>query len=413
MHPLCKLVLLMVRIHCVPVSLCASGLSHRPFSRLRGIALLLWAWLYLSCPAQARILLRVGIAVNKPQVTLGSSTGARLLNAQGQPLAELPAMQPLQATRAAGGVSLAGQQGSRLYLQPTSPEGLVFIHQNWYRGLVELIPGENGVTAINQVGLEDYVSSVVGSEMGHRFPLEALKAQAVASRTYALYHRSRRANQPFDVGDGIDWQVYKGVAAESSRTQAAARETAGQVLVHQGQIINAVFHSSGGGHTDDAGNVWLESLPYLQGVPDFDQNSPVYSWTATIPAQQLQQLVSGIGAIRSVEVVRSSPWGRAMMLRLTGSQGSKNLNGNEFRRLLGLRSTLITISPRASATTTASLTPLTESSPAFFEIQGRGYGHGVGMSQWGAAGMATQNYSYRQILSHYYRNTELALVEGR
>ncbi len=379
---------------------------------LKGIALLVWAWLCLAFPVQARVLLRVGIAVNKPQVRLGSSAPARLLNAQGQPLAAVPAMQPLQASRVGSAVSLAGQQGERLYLQPTSPDGLVFIDQNWYRGLVELIPGESGVIAINQVGLEDYVSSVVGSEMGHRFPLEALKAQAVASRTYALYHRGRRPQQPFDLGDGVDWQVYKGVVAESSRTQAAARETAGQVLTHQGQLINAVFHSSAGGHTDDAGNVWVESRPYLQGVPDFDQNSPVFSWTATIPAQQIQQLASGIGAIRSVEVLRSSPWGRAMTLRLTGSQGSKDLNAGEFRRALGLRSTMIAISPRG-ATTTASLTPVAATSPAFFEIQGRGYGHGVGMSQWGAAGMAGQNYSYQQILSHYYRNTGLALVEGR
>ncbi|MFS8855491.1 SpoIID/LytB domain-containing protein [Synechococcus sp. H55.2] len=387
--------------------------SPLPSAWLRGIGLLVWAWLCLAFPVQARVLLRVGIAVNKPQVRLGSSAPARLLNAQGQPLAEVPAMQPLQASRIGSAVSLAGQQGERLYLQPTTPDGLVFIDQNWYRGWVELIPGESGVIAINQVGLEDYVSSVVGSEMGHRFPMEALKAQAVASRTYALYHRSRRSQQPFDLGNGVDWQVYKGVAAESNRTQAAARETAGQVLIHQGQLINAVFHSSGGGHTDDAGNVWLESRPYLQGVPDFDHHSPVFSWTATIPAQQLQQLAGGIGAIRSIEILRSSPWGRAITLRLVGSQGSKDVSGSEFRRALGLRSTMIAISPRGETATTASLTPVAAASPAFFEIQGRGYGHGVGMSQWGAAALASQNYSYQQILSHYYRNTRLAVVEGR
>ncbi len=381
-----------------------------PLAWLAG--LLGWAWLCLTFPVQARVLLRVGIAVNKPQVKIGSSTPARLLNPQGQLLAEVPAMQPLQASRVGSGVSVAGHQAERLYLQPTEPEGLVFIDQNWYRGWVELVPGERGVTAINQVGLEDYVSSVVGSEMGHRFPMEALKAQAVASRTYALYHRSRRSQQPFDLGNGIDWQVYKGVAAESNRTQAAARETAGQVLIHQGQVINAVFHSSSGGHTEDAGNVWLEARPYLQGVPDFDHHSPVFSWTATISAQQLQPLAAGIGAIRSIEILRSSPWGRAITLRLVGSQGSKEISGKEFRKALGLRSTRIAISPRGETTATASLTPAAATFPAFFEIQGRGYGHGVGMSQWGAAALASQNYSYQQILSHYYRNTSLAVLEG-
>lgn len=148
-------------------------------------------------------------------------------------------------------------------------------------------------------------------------------------------------------------------------------------------------------------------------MPDFDHHSPVFSWTATIPAQQLQQLAGGIGAIRSVEILRSSPWGRAITLRLVGSQGSKDVSGSEFRRALGLRSTMIAISPRGETATTASLTPIAATFPAFFEIQGRGYGHGVGMSQWGAAALASQNYSYQQILSHYYRNTRLAVVEGR
>jgi len=124
-------------------------------------------------------------------------------------------------------------------------------------------------------------------------------------------------------------------------------------------------------------------------------------------------LAAGIGAIRSVEVLRSSPWGRAITVRLTGSQGIKDLNAGDFRRALGLRSTKIAISPRGEAATTASLAPVAGTFPAFFEIHGRGYGHGVGMSQWGAAALASQNYSYQQILSHYYRNTSLAVVEGR
>jgi stage II sporulation protein D len=155
------------------------------------------------------------------------------------------------------------------------------------------------------------------------------------------------------------------VAAESSRTQAAARETAGQVLIYQGQLINAVFHSSAGGHTDDAGNVWLESRPYLQGVPDFDHHSPVFSWTATVPAQQIQQLAAGIGAIRSVEVLRSSPWGTGNHGALDGIPRDQRSQCRRFRRALGLRSTKIAISPRGEAATTASLAPVAGDIPSF------------------------------------------------
>jgi stage II sporulation protein D len=361
----------------------------------------------MAFPAQAEALLRIGVAIEVPRVTLGSSGAARVLDAQGNAIAEVPAMVPLPATRNGSGVQMGTITGERLYLQPAVPDGLVFIGKNWYRGLVELVPGDQGLIAVNQVGLEDYVSSVIGSEMGHRFPTEALRSQAVASRTYALYHRNRRLQQPYDLGVGQDWQVYKGVISESNLTQAAARDTAGQVLTYQGEMIDAVFHSSSGGHTENAENVWLQAVPYLQGVPDYDVAAPVFSWTATLSAAELQSMAGDIGAVRSVEVSQRSPWGRAMQLRIVGSAGVKELTADKFRMLANLRSTMFTITPRSESATTASLLPVA-ADPVSFVISGRGFGHGIGMSQWGAAGLAGQGWSFQQILAHYYQGTTLS-----
>ncbi|MGF1574906.1 MAG: SpoIID/LytB domain-containing protein [Cyanophyceae cyanobacterium] len=375
-------------------------------SLLRGLSLGLWLVLWLSLPASARqVLMRVGVAVNSPSVTLGSSTDARILDGQGQPIGSLSAMTPARATRSGSTVQVGAANGSRLFIQPSSSDGLVFINRHWYRGLVELIPGDQGVVAINQVGLDDYVSSVIGSEMGHRFPTEALRAQAVASRTYALFHRNLRLDRPYDLGVDEMWQVYKGVDAESNLTQAAARDTSSQVVTYNGELINAVFHSSSGGHTEDVANVWLEPLPYLKGVPDYDSNAPVFSWTVPLSSQQLQQAASGIGSITSVEVSQRSPFGRAMRVRIHGSQGQREISAGDFRVRMGLKSTMFTIG--GSSATTASLA----GGSAGFVVNGRGFGHGIGMSQWGAASLAQQGWSFQQILGHYYQGTSLAVLD--
>lgn len=368
-------------------------------------------WVCQGIPAYARVLMRVAIVENASKVTLGSSVEARLLDSQGNPVAQVTPLTPLAATAGGQGIQIGSVSSNRLYLQPASPDGLVFIEKNWYRGLVELAPEKGRIVVVNQVGLDDYVSSVVGSEMGHRFPAEALKSQAVAARTYAIFHRNQRLKATFDLGDEQTWQVYKGIAAESSATQAAARETAGQVVTYGGKVINAVFHSSSGGHTEDVENVWSEPLPYLRGVPDYDVKSPVASWTLSFPASKMQGMASGIGELVNVEVVQRTRNGRAALVRLTGTQGSKDIKGSDFRSQMGLKSTLFTIYPQTSNTTTASLVPVA-GSPRAFQISGHGFGHGIGMSQWGAASLAGKGWTYQQILAHYYQGTALASVQA-
>lgn len=182
----------------------------------------------------------------------------------------------------------------------------MWIGNGWYRGRVLLVPRNGGLTAINYVDLEEYLYSVLGAEMDGGWPREALKAQAVAARTYALYRR-QRSNGVFDVGDDQNSQVYKGLITESTGTLAAVNATRGQVLTYNGQAILAAFHSASGGHTENVEDVWNEPLPYLRGVPDFDQGTPVFEWTKTFSQTDLSKRISGVGNITTMTPQRTSP----------------------------------------------------------------------------------------------------------
>lgn len=362
-----------------------------------------------TLPASAAVELRVAIEEDVSSVQVGGSTKSILRDGAGQVVAEIPAMGSVLAESQPGSIKIHQFQGNLFWLEPTGG-GYVAIGNKWYRGRTKIIFADGKITAVNYVDLEHYLYSVVGSEMPVNWPLEALKAQAVAARSYALHKRQHTSNGMFDVGDTTTWQVYKGLEGEASTTQAAVNETAGQVLTYNGQIIEAVFHSSSGGHTENVENVWSSPRPYLRGVVDFDQYAPVFQWQEEFSAVEMQERISGVGRILSITPTEWTPTGRVVSLQVVGDQGTRVISGADLRRSLGLRSTLFAIVPQmgrlASAGGTGSL-------PVTFYINGRGFGHGVGMSQWGAYGMAAQGYTYQRILGHYFQNTTLARIQAQ
>ena len=308
-------------------------------------------------------------------------------------------------------------------VQPAEADGGDFqLQQRRYRGQLQVLVGRSSLQAVNHLPIESYLPSVVGSEMPASWPQAALRAQAVAARTYAL--RQRKADAPFDVSATVRSQVYKGVDAETSSTREAVTATRGQVLTYDGELANAVFHSSGGGSTENSGDLWSRQLPYLVSVPDFDTSSPVSQWQHRLDPEQLRKAFREIGGAMRIDVLASTGSGRIRQAQVTGPAGTIVLTGPELRSRLGLRSTLVrfeTVAPEVAAmpvdaTGTMPPTPpplpaietppLQMPQPALLAI-GRGFGHGVGMSQWGAYAMAQQGRDYRQILSHYYRGTEL------
>ena len=355
---------------------------------------------------------------------------------------------------------------------------LVGLGRRRYRGLVRVLPDGDRLQAVNQLGLEHYLASVVGSEMPASWPAEALRAQAVAARTYALAQLKPEA--PFDLRSTVASQVYRGTEAETDSTRSAVAATRSLVLSHGGSLIDAVFHSSSGGSTENSGEMWNRQLPYLVSVPDRDKLSPWHQWSVRFEPEQLRRAFQETAGASRIEVLAASSTGRVRRARVIGPAGSLDLSGSELRQRLGLRSTLVqfrfepplapgpaggitTATAEANAaasalsrggnraatgpstavlpaggplpppplpgaagqgdrSTAAALDPtitgqlrqepLTAPLPAL-EVVGRGFGHGVGMSQWGAYGLALQGVSYVQILRHYYRGAQLVAYPSR
>jgi stage II sporulation protein D len=372
--------------------------------RLKVTRLWIFFWLILATPAAA-LEIRVGLSQGASEFTVGSSTPTSILDGTGRVLGQLPPLQGFVATTTSGGISVAGKKSWQVVLKPKDG-GFVYAGGHWYRGEVSLIRESSGMTVVNRLNLEDYLASVIGKEMYNTWPQEALKAQAVASRSYAVFQKQRPRSKRFDVLSTTASQVYAGLEGEAISTQTAVKATAGQVLMYQGKVIEAVFHSSSGGHTENSENVWKSTIPYLRGVTDFDQSAPSYQWTLNMTAAQLRQRIPGIGDIISIAPSKTSITGRILMLKVQGTRGSRLIKGTEARSALGLKSTLFTAKPEFGLVAEKSGV----SRPNSFLISGRGHGHGLGLSQWGAYGLALQNKSYQEILMHYFQGTDIRTV---
>ncbi len=350
-------------------------------------------WIVLVGPAQAATELRVAIKEGVSRVQVGTSTKAIVRDAAGQEIAQLEALNGFSAQGGGGNVELGKLHSSQLSIEPTGG-GFVWIGDHWYRGRTLLVPTGRGLTAINVVDLEQYLYSVLGAEMSADWPQEALKAQAVAARSYALYKRATAGNSVYDLGDTTKWQVYKGLETEGQGTHLAVDATAGQVMTYGGQIILAVFHSSSGGHTENVENVWTGSYPYLRGVADYDMGSPEYEWTKNFSRREVSNRISGVGNVIEMTPEHTTPWGRIISMIVKGDRGTRRISGNDLRSALGLRSTLFVVNPSDNG----------------FQLHGRGYGHGLGLSQWGARNLAQKGINYQRILTHYYQNITLARI---
>jgi len=368
-------------------------LQHLLKTRSHSWLLSLVVWIVLVGPAQAAVQLRIAIGQGARQVQVGSSTDAIVRNSAGEKVGEIAGMNSFSAAPNAGNVTLANWQSDQLWIEPSN-NGYVWIDNRWYRGKTQLVPTGNGITTINHVDIEQYLPSVVGAEMIPSWPQEALKAQAVAARSYALHERSKSKSPLYDLGGTTSYQVYKGITSETNTTQAAVSATTGQVMTYNGSIILAAFHASSGGHTENVEDVWIEPLPYLRGVVDYDQGTPSYQWTETFSSSDLGRKISGVGNVTAIAPLKTTRNGRIESIQVRGTEGTRTMTGDAFRRALNLKSALVTPVPTAGG----------------FQLNGKGFGHGIGMSQWGAFNLASQGTSYQQILAHYYQNTTLAVL---
>ena len=269
----------------------------------------------------------------------------------------------------------------------------------WVRGSVAVERQGSGLRVINRVPLETYVAGTLGAEVYSRWDANALRAQAVVTRTYALYQRAHSGAQGYDVEAGTSDQVYGGVASESESIARAVADTRSEVLTWNGDPILAAFHSAAGGRTASAEEVWGEPLAYLRSVDvDGEEDSPDTYWRVRMSRSQLDGALAPLGlrlgAVREARVAERTASGRAARVELFGSDGSASVTGRQLRSALGdslIRSTLFEIRDIGGDVV----------------IVGSGHGHGVGMSQWGAQVMAERGVDYREILAAFYPGTRL------
>ncbi|MFN6516066.1 MAG: SpoIID/LytB domain-containing protein [Nostoc sp. CreGUA01] len=356
-------------------------------------------WIALVAPAQASVILRVAIERGVNQVKVGSSTTGIVKDSTGRTLGQLPAMSAFYAQAVPGGVALDKWQSGLFWIEPTG-KGFVYIGDRWYRGRTLVVPTEKGLTAVNWVDDQEYLYSVLGGEMNASWPAEALKAQAIAARTYALYEREKQRNNPiYDLGNTPDrWQIYKGVISESPATYKAVDETAGQVLTYKNKIILSVFHACSGGHTENVEDVWGNALPYLRAVQDYDQNIKECNWVKTLSPSEISAKFPEVGSVTAMIPETLSPFGSVKVLKIVGNKGTKMLQREEVRTGLKLKSTRFSVSKGADGS---------------FVLQGLGFGHGLGMSQWGAYNLARQGVNHLQILGHYYKGVALTPIQAK
>ncbi|CAM3590016.1 SpoIID/LytB domain-containing protein [Deinococcus frigens] len=357
----------------------------------------------LCAPAASALNVRVLVAA-APQLTVRvPARPAPVQDAFAPPGLLTPAPPQMTAWTvgvAAGQLTLNGQAAgnSTLYLPP-SPGSVVEIAGRSYRGGVLLRVQSGGVQGVNVVDVEDYLRGVVPAEMPASWPAAALAAQAVIARTYVAARINPAA--PYDTCATESCQVYPGLRAEKTETNAAIDATRAQVIAYAGQPASTYFSSDSGGFTASSAEVWGKELPYLRAQADpFSAGSPRGDWRIEVAAAQVQKVAARygarVGALRSVTVTRQSASGRPQEITLGGDGGMARITGANaggFVRSLGAPGTRVTLS---------GLSPLV--------ISGSGAGHGVGLSQYGALGLARAGQDHLNILGFYYPGTSLSML---
>lgn len=281
-----------------------------------------------------------------------------------------------------------------------SVQSIIAVNGTSYRGAIELVPHGAGFTIINKVNTEDYLAGVVAKEMPAEWHNNALKAQVVAARTFALKGRKRHQGDGYDLCASTHCQEYGGVGAERAATNLAIKDTYGEVLTYNGALIEALFHTDAGGMTENSESVWGTKYPYLRAVKEKTQGT--MPWNKDIALTNFINAAS-LNSIGKLKKINLSPisWGKDSLDRtisgrvknvtFIGDKGRKTVNGNSLRSYFGLKSTVFAM--KLNGNTVA--------------INGYGYGHGLGLSQWGAKELAEAGKSYQEILSHYYQGTTL------
>ncbi|HZK12362.1 MAG TPA: SpoIID/LytB domain-containing protein [Atribacterota bacterium] len=431
--------------------------------------------------AEGQPILRVGIFLDQTEISVGGDGTFKIYNLKSSDLISEESNKIVKILPHNKGIEILkkGVYSGPIKIIPVGSAKIVVAFNGqkyYYRGSIEIdIDKEHRkLNVINIINIEEYLYGVLKKEISPSWPQEALKAQAVAARTFAIFNMNKYIDEGYNICASTNSQVYGGVNHEDPLTNKAVDETQGVIMVYKGKPINAVYHSDSGGYTEDSENVWGSSLPYLRSVKSIFEEKvtpPHHTWSYSINekdlAEKLQKQGYKINSIFSIESAKKSETGRINELILSADNNQViNIKTNDFRSLIGadlIRSTLFIIEAigRESNITEdiedkkeiedkeeqkESIKEILEQKkdwtirellelmkknkqqeeveeqkedivpkvisaklniPLTFLFSGSGNGHGVGMSQWGAYGMALQGSRYQDILKYYYQGIEI------
>jgi stage II sporulation protein D len=335
----------------------------------------------------------------------------------------------LVATRETRGSSSA--QTGPLVVRAVTPGSFVTYGGKRYRGELLVQTTDSGILVVNRLSVESYLRGVVPLEIGNRQAGEeaAVEAQAVAARSYSYIHMAKSEGQAFDMYATVQDQVYGGVDAEKPIADAAIASTNGMVLRYGGRIVNTLYHSTCGGSTAEVQEVWWRepNQPYLQRVSDripgtdkfYCDPSPRFRWTVAFDRAQLRATLEkylsqyspapsgSLGSITAVRIDGRTPSDRVASMTVQTSGGSYTVRGNDVRFVFRPQGTTILNSTYFTAESRVGPSGEVES----LTLNGGGYGHGIGMCQWGAIGRARAGQNYRTILTTYYPGTTVGRID--
>jgi len=423
-------------------------------------------------------LLRVGIFLNQNEINISGDGLFKIYNLESKGLVSEENNKIIKMSPHNKGIEIIGKG---VYTGPINiiPAGntkiIVIINgQKYrYRGNIEVVFDKNNkkLNIINIIGIEEYLYGVLKKEISPQWPAEALKAQAVAARTFAIFNMNKYIDQGYNICATTNSQAYGGINHEDPLTNRAVDETRGIIMVYKNDPINAVYHSDSGGYTEDSENVWSSFVPYLRSVKsDFEElvSPPNHAWAYSITKEELTGKLKKQGyeidQVISIELVKKNQAGRVNDLTFI-SKNNKiiNMKANDFRKLIGsdlVRSTLFNvkimgeeliieegkeekkenvkeeqkesvkevleqkkdwtikelielmknrIEEREKGKERELILPAIKATniPLSFVFSGLGHGHGVGMSQWGAYGMSLKGYNFQDILKYYYQGINI------
>jgi len=348
--------------------------------------------------ASAAETIRVGLLQDVASITISGNPNLVLTAPDGDVMAQ-DLKSPVRIEPGPRGLTVLGESTNLQEVIASSRNGEVVLGDQTFAGTIHIAMIRNKLRLVNELDVEEYLKGVVPLEISHDWNPEALKVQAIIARTYALHQKLGNPGREYDVLATTADQAYGGRTVEKPEATQAVRDTRGLVLTFNGTLILSAYHSTAAGPTENASEVWGIDLPYLRGVScPFDQNSPYYAWDRSFSMDAVQESLSkagyDVGTIATITPYRWTEAGRISRLRLLHSKGELILRAEDLRRILGYRelpSTHFKIDKIGRV----------------MQVRGNGYGHGVGLCQWGAKEMAEMGYGYEKILKYYYPGVQL------